>query len=214
MKAKWIVLIALAFALTLILASVPYALGCAPEGGDSSICVRFPPPPPPSDPVVSQVMAAHTAMFGTNPDNAVEPLGAWVNLAPSETHWYKMNDAGMLLQVWVDANGQGRSGMAMAIFAPDQKDYYGKPVGRGSFNPSMPSHDLFWTGRTNAIGIWYAEVSNTSQTPITYTLDYKRVISSVSERCSLCHGFNIEWDRCTDNGTPFCENLQQQYDGH
>lgn len=214
MKAKLIVACSMVLAVTLILATAPYALSCSPEGDGQTSCVRLPLPPSRPQPVVSQVAAVNMPKFGTSPDSAVEPLGSWQTIAPNETHWYKMNDAGMLLQVWVDANGQARDGMAMAIYAPDQKDLYGKPVGRGSFNASMPSHDLFWTGRTNAVGVWYAEVSNRSQAPISYTLDYKRVIASVSGQCSVCHGFNIEWDRCHDNGTPFCENLQQQYDGH
>jgi hypothetical protein len=163
---------------------------------------------------VAQLAVVHVPLFGTQPENAPDPTGAWTTIHPNETHWFKMNDAGMQLQVWIDANGQGRDGLSMAIFAPDHLDFYGTPVGRGSYNPSMPGHDLFWTGRTNAIGVWYAQVTDRTPAPISYSLDYKRVVASVSERCSACHGFTIEWDRCTDAGTPWCETLKQQYDGH
>ena len=145
----------------------------------------------------------------TNPDSAREPNGAWAYLDPGATHWYKMNDTGLQLSVWIDANGQ--QGLSMAIFAPEQKDLYGRPIGRGSFNRSEAWHDLFWTGYTRAYGTWFAQVTNGASFPISYSLNYKRTLNSVAGRCSECHGFEIEWDRCVSHGSNWCENLKEEY---
>lgn len=213
MKAKVVALLSLVFAVILVLLTAPFALGCSPDGDGNPICTASRTAPP-GDPVVPQLAALNMPKFGTQPDNAVAPTGSWITINPNESHWFKMSDAGMQLQVWIDANGQGRDGLSMSIFAPDHLDFYGKPVGRGSYNPSIPSHDLFWTGSTLATGVWYAQVTDRASIPISYSMNYKRVISSVAARCSACHGYSIEWDRCTDNGSPWCENLLQEYDGH
>ncbi len=149
---------------------------------------------------------------GINPETAVEPNGTWEFISPNATHWYRMNDAGLELRIWLDANGQ--RGLSLAIYGPDQRDLYGKPVGRGAFNKFEPSHDLYWTGFTTARGTWYALVTNNGQATIPYSLNYRRVINSVAGRCSACHGFEIEWDRCVSHGNDFCGDLQKEYTQH
>ena len=148
-----------------------------------------------------------------NPDNAQAPTGGWVYINPGASQWYKLYDAGVQLLVWVDGNGQ--QGLALALYAPDQKDLYGKPIGRGSYNKFLPAHDLYWQGYTPASGAggtWYAVVTNGSNSPISYNLGYKRDYNSVRARCSVCHGFDIPWDECVDNGNTWCEDLQDEYD--
>ena len=212
MKAKIIVPFSILLALVLMAVTVPYALGCQPDGMNPSQCVRLPDPPPADPPTAVPVAAITVPLFGTNPNNAVVPMGTWVSINPNETHWYKMDDSGMELRIWVDANGQGRNGLGLAIFAPDQHDLYGKPVGRGSFNPGLPAHDLFWDGYTVANGVWYAQVTNLTKTPISYNLNYEHVINSVAAGCSLCHGYNIsDWGRCQDRGNNLCQGLQGNY---
>jgi hypothetical protein len=147
-----------------------------------------------------------------NPNDARIPSGRTEFIGPGVSHWYKMSDAGMELKVWVDANGQ--QGLSLALYAPDQTDLYGKPIGRGAYNKFEPSHDLFWNGYTSASGAggtWYAIVTNGANIPIGYTLGYKRIINSVKARCSECHGFSIEWDRCEDHGSSWCEDLYEEY---
>lgn len=208
MKFKIILFSSLLLASVLVLLTASYTFGCVPDEGYPFRCADTPPKPTP-DPVVVHVAAVTTPGFGTSPDNAVEPTGAWQLIGPNQTHWYKMDDAGMELNIWIDANGQGRNGLAMAIFAPEQKDLYGKPIGRGSFNPSIPSHDLYWDGFTIASGIWYAQVSNRTNTPISYNMNYQKVINSTAAGCSLCHGYNIsDWGRCQDKGGNFCAGLK------
>ena len=210
MKAKIIVPFSILFAFAWLLVSASHALGCEPDEDNPFRCLQVSKPTP--APVVLAIAAHTVPSFGTNPDNAAEPTGAWVSIAPYETHWFKVNDAGMELRIWIDANGQGRADLAMAIFAPEQKDLYGKPIGRGSFNPSLPTHDLFWEGATRANGVWHVQVNNRTNVPMTYRIDYKRVINSVRAGCSLCHGATIDdWSRCQDNGTNWCEQLQDSY---
>jgi hypothetical protein len=163
-------------------------------------------------PTATQALSHVVLPPANNPDNAQPPTGGWVYINPGTSQWYKLYDAGVQIIVWVDANGQ--QGLAMALYAPDQKDLYGKPVGRGSYNKFEPSHDLYWQGYTPASGVggtWYAVVTNGSNSPISYNLGYKRDYNSVRARCSVCHGFDIPWDECVDNGTPWCEDLQNQY---
>lgn len=149
---------------------------------------------------------------GDNPNAAQPPSGAWLYINPGQSQWYKLYDAGVQLVIWIDANGQ--QGLSMAIYAPDQKDLYGKPTGRGAYNKFLPSHDLYWQGYTPASGaggMWYAVVTNGSATPISYNLGYKRDYNSVRAQCSLCHGFDIPWDDCVDNGNNWCEDLKKEY---
>lgn len=146
---------------------------------------------------------------GSNPDVAQVPTGTWQFIPPGATRWYKMYVLGLQLDVWLDANRA--TGLSLAIYAPDQTDLYGKPIGRGSFNKFIQEHDLYWTGASSAGGYWYAVVTNSSQATLPYLLNYKRTVNSVAGRCSECHGFEIEWDRCVDHGSDFCENLQQEY---
>lgn len=165
-----------------------------------------------AQPTSTQIPTHVIAPPGDNPDAAQPPSGAWIYINPGQSQWYKLYDAGVQLVVWIDANGQ--QGLSMALYAPDQKDLYGKPIGRGSYNKFLPSHDLYWTGYTPASGAggtWYAVVTNGANTPISYNLGYKRDYNSVRARCSICHGFDIPWGDCVDNGTPWCEQLQQQY---
>jgi len=163
-------------------------------------------------PTATQAPTHVIAPPANNPDNALGPTGGWVYINPGASQWYKLYDAGVQLVVWVDANGQ--QGLSLALYAPDQKDLYGKPIGRGAYNKFQPSHDLYWQGYTPASGagaIWYAVVTNGANAPMSYNLGYKRDYSSVRARCSVCHGFEIPWDECVDNGNTWCEDLQGQY---
>ena len=219
---RWSILFALA--LMLMTASLALATPSTRQSADTPTAAPEAPGTPGSSPTTTpgatgtlQPEASPTATReptsipqpGSNPDAAVEPRGTWLFIAPNASQWYKMNDAGLQLDIWLDANGQ--TGLSLAIYAPDQKDLYGKPIGRGSFNKFELGHDLFWTGYTTARGTWYAVVTNGAPQPISYRLDYKRVINSVAGRCSECHGFEIEWDRCVDGGSDWCEELQEEY---
>jgi hypothetical protein len=146
---------------------------------------------------------------GVTPEQAKEPSGEWQYLASNTSVWYKIADGGLQLTIWVDANGMG--GLALAIYAPGQQDLYGTPIGRGSFNRFEP-HDLFWTGRTRAYGTWYAVVTNHNSSAVPFSLNYARSKHSVADRCSSCHGQDIEWERCVSApGSSFCEDLRDEF---
>lgn len=212
MNAKRMVFGSILLALLLVTLSAPYAFGCAPDDMDSGKCIpgRWRAPTAAPTPVAIAIAAPQPPpRSGANPENAMDPPGTWQTLAPDQKLWYRIHDSGMQLDIWVSANGQ--QGLQMAIYAPDQRDLYGPPVGRGSYNRTIPDRDLSWSGRTSAWGVWYAVVSNTANIPISFTLSYKRTLATVANRCSECHGYEIEWDRCVDRGSAWCEDLQDSY---
>ena len=184
------------------------AFGCVPDDDANPVrCVRLPKPTP--EQPAALVATPTKAPPGNNPAAAQEPTGNWLFIGPNATHWYKIKDAGLQLTIWLDANGQG--GLSLAVYAPDQQDLYGKPTGRGTFNKFEP-HDLFWTGRTRARGTWYAVVTNSNGHAVSYNLNYARSRHTTADRCSACHGNDIEWERCESApGSSWCEDLQEEY---
>ncbi|MDE3090686.1 MAG: hypothetical protein KGJ80_15025 [Chloroflexota bacterium] len=208
MKSRGIIRWSILLALVLTALSTSYAFGCLPDDDNPARCLRLPKATP-QDPSATLDSAATNLPGGINLENAITPNGRWQHINPGSSLWYKMNDARLQLEIWIDTNGQ--SGLSLEIYAPDQHDSYGKPIGRGSFSKFQP-HDLFWTGRSAATGVWYAVVTNASPAPISYSLNYKRARHKASDRCSECHGDNIEWDRCQDGAnSTFCEDLQNEY---
>lgn len=199
MKAKRILQLSVALTLGLVIVSFTSAFGCLMDDNDDGArCISF--VRAKSDPIVIAT--------GENPGLAMTPTGEWQYIAPQSSVWYKISDGGLQLTVWIDANGL--NGLAMEIYAPDQTDW-SKPIGRGSFNKFEP-HDLFWTGRSRAIGSWYAMVRNDNPIAIPYNLNYSRSKHSVADRCSACHGSDIEWDRCVSApGSNFCDQLRDEF---
>lgn len=146
-----------------------------------------------------------------NPDTAVEPNGSWLYIDPQATHWYKVTDNRVQLVAWIDANQQ--PGLVMDIYAPEQHDLYGKPIGKGTPN-KIESHDLFWSGKTIAFGTWFIRVTNDSANPIAYSLGYERRATRKADFCAVCHGYGIEFDGCEDKGgSGWCGSLENEYNG-
>ncbi len=231
MSRKALLPLSILMALALAWLTATYAFGCIPDENDPARCLRFPTrlvsatgvagavnvtpvanlvPPSghsalPAPPAVPAVPAT-----GKDPNDAIEPDGAWRYIPGNSMLWYKMTDSRLTLEVWVDANGQ--SGLELAIFAPEQKDLWGgKPVGRGSFNKFRPEHDLFWTGYTRAFGTWYATLTNRNASPISYSINYQRVAKYTKDFCAVCHGYEIVFDDCEDRGGNFCGGLEESY---
>ena len=200
MKSKRLLQWTLVLTLALLITSFTSAFGCITrnENEDRSRCLV--PERVKTEPVALPVLT------GENPSLAMTPAGDWQYIPARSFVWYKISDGGLQLTLWIDANGM--QGLAMDIYAPDQTDW-SKPIGRGSFNKFEP-HDLFWTGRTRARGDWYAMVRNTNNFAIPYSLNYSRSKHSVADRCSSCHGQEIEWDRCFSAGS-FCEDLKNEF---
>lgn len=145
---------------------------------------------------------------GKNPETAIEPTGQWRFIEAGATHWYKVADNRLKLEIGVSANGQ--EGLGLAVFAPEQTDLYGKPIGRGAYSKFFPMYDLFWSGRTIAFGTWYATVTNYKPFPISYSISYERKSARPADECAKCHGYIIHWEDCvSDDG--FCDNLQENY---
>lgn len=148
---------------------------------------------------------------GTRGAPELNQAGGWQFIEAKTTVWYKMSDWGSLqLSVWLYANGQG--GMSFDMYAPDQRDLYGKPVGRGSLNPSQHPADLFWTGRTMASGIWYARVTNHNAFPVMYSIRNTVSIPAIANRCDACHTplRDMMWDRCVSDNN-WCSDLFNFY---
>ena len=197
--------------LLLMVLAASSAFGCAPEDGEPPVrCIPTARLRAEPTPIVLAIPAPeHILPSGLNPDSAIEPTGAWQFIDPNATVWYKMTDARMQLVVWVDANGE--NGIALAIFAPDQHDLYGTPIGRGSPH-KLEAHDLFWTGRSIAYGTWFARVTNNSSIPISYSLNYERRSTRKADACAVCHGYGIEFDGCEDApGGSWCGSLEEEY---
>ncbi len=222
MSRKALVMLSTLIALALVWLTASYAFGCIPDDQNTNQCTRFSRvkvalvsseitsrPTPASHALIAPAAGKPGA---ANPDVAGEPTGNWEWIAPYATVWYKVSDTRMALDVWVDTNRQG--GLALAVFAPEQKEWWNStPVGRGSFNPSQPEHDLFWTGHTRAFGSWNIRLTNNNDYAVSYSLNYFRKAVSQANYCAVCHGYDIdEWDRCETRGNDnFCGNLEGNY---
>jgi hypothetical protein len=163
----------------------------------------------------STAIPAHTAHPvaaplppGKNPETAIEPTGQWLFIEAGATHWYKVADNRLKLEIGVSTNGQ--EGLGLAVFAPEQTDLYGKPIGRGAYSKFFPAYDLFWSGRTVAYGTWFATVTNYKPFPISYSISYERKSTRPADECAKCHGYIIHWEDC-QSADGFCDNLQDEY---
>ena len=135
----------------------------------------------------------------------------WTWIDPNSTIWYKMDDGhGFQLEIWLFANGQ--NGFSFEVYAPDQQDLYGKPIGRGSFNKNMANigADLFYSGRTQAHGVWHLRVDNNTSIPMAFSLKFTRTIPTMSNVCDSCHKLiGTDWGSCTGD---MCQSLHDYYD--
>lgn len=139
--------------------------------------------------------------------------GQWTWIEPHSVTWYKIHGGTLQVLVWLFANGQ--NGISFDVYAPDQKDLYGKPVGRGSFNPSQRPADLFYSGRTQAGGVWYIKVTNSNPFPVSYSLRFTISIPSVGNVCDSCHRplGDLMFDRCVNGpNSTFCQDLEWLYE--
>ena len=212
MRVRGIILLsALSLTLVLTLLATSSAIGCDPTDDILPVyCAKITPVTPTQRPLGTPTNTPQPK--GDSPFTAQTPTGSWQFVGPRTSIWYKMQDAGLQLTIWVDANGQ--KGLDLAVYAPDQRDLYGKPIGRGAFNKFEPAHDLFWTGRSRATGVWYALVTNNSQSPIQYSINYSRSKHSVADRCAECHGSEIQWWDCYPPDSEHCKNLWEEYNKH
>ncbi|MBI4786379.1 MAG: hypothetical protein HY782_04965 [Chloroflexi bacterium] len=150
---------------------------------------------------------------GANNSPAWNGDGEWTWINANSSTWYQMDDGRSLqVKIWLFANEQG--GMAFDVYAPDQHDLYGKPVGRGSLNTSYRPADLFYSGRTAAGGIWKVRVINNNPFPIWYSLKYTRTTPSIGNTCDQCHKAlgDLMFDQCRNaDGSSWCQDLNWFY---
>ncbi len=232
---QWSILLgAMLLAFVLMLTFTPYVFGCIPDGEEKGRCV-VPPRTTPADvntastagvkapPTVVPTPRGDTpqtarAPMWVKPEYCIEAMcpgavnqpllnspGNWDWVPGNSTIWYWMDDGHSLqVQVWVFANGQ--NGLALDMFAPEQKDLYNsRPVGRGALNKNYPGSDLFYSGRSSAYGIWYARLTNNNAYPVNYSIRYTRTTPSLGNSCDNCHkAIGYEWN-CTDPA--FCSKL-------
>lgn len=239
MKVK--VIFAGAFLLVLMLLTASYGFGCSPaEDGASGRCDRLPRATVAPTVAAVQIAAANPVPQptprGDRPETAREPMyvrpeycieemcpgainapaltsaGTWTWIDSNSTIWYKLDDGHSLqVKLWLFANGQ--SGLLFDVYAPDQKDLYGKPIGRGSKDKYQPG-DLTYSGRTKAGGIWYIKVMNNNPFPVWYSLRFTRTIPYMTNTCDSCHGplGSMMFDQCTNGaGSTWCQDLQWLY---
>src|SRR5574341_831405 len=232
-----------AFLLAVMIMTAPYAFGCSPEDdGVPARCVLMPrTTAAPTDTIAAVQVAAVNPVAkpipkGDRPETAREPMyvrpeycieemcpgamfapaltsqGAWTWIDPNSTTWYKLDDGHSLqIKLWLFANGQ--SGLGFDVYAPDQKDLYGKPIGRGSKDRFQPS-DLFYSGRTQAGGIWYVKVINNNPHQVWYSLRFTRTIPYMANTCDSCHKpmGSLMFDQCTNGaGSTWCQDLEWLY---
>ena len=224
--------------LALVVLAAPRALSCVPDEGNSPFrCVQLPTSSPSSVVAAVQIVNDPPAQpSGDSPATALVPMfvkpqycieamcpgavnapplnapGKWVFIKPASSMWYKINDGhGLQVEFWLFDNGQ--QGLSFDVYAPDQRDLSGKPIGRGSFNKSQANvgADLFYSGRSQAYGIWYVRVNNNTNVPISYSMKYTLTTPTLSNSCDDCHKLiGYDWSAC--NGTNFCQDLHQLYD--
>ncbi len=227
---QWSILLgAMSLAFVLLLTFTPYAFGCVSEGDERGArCInptREPPTPtrkPPTPTVVptpkGDTPQTARAPMWVKPDYCIEAMcpgavnqpllnspGNWDWISGNSSLWYWMDDGHSLqVQIWVFANGQ--NGLALDVYAPEQKELYtSRPIGRGALNKNYPGSDLFYSGRSAAYGIWYARLSNYNNYAVNYSIRYTRTTPSLGNVCDNCHkAIGYEWN-CTDPA--FCQKL-------
>jgi hypothetical protein len=144
---------------------------------------------------------------------ALTAAQAWVWIDKNSSTWYKMDDGhSFQLEIWLFANGQ--QGLSMDVFAPEQRDHLwdAKPIGRGSFNKNQANigTDLYYSGRSQAYGIWYVRVTNGNSFPVSYSIRYTRTIPQLNNVCDSCHKLiGTDWGSCQGS---MCSNLHALYD--
>jgi hypothetical protein len=226
--------------LALALFTAPRAFGCVPDDGGSSRCAQLPASNYPVPVTALQIAAkdppAQPTPTGNSPQTARIPMyvkpqycieamcpgavnapplnapGNWTWIDGNSSTWYRINDGhGLQVQLWLFANGQ--KGLSFDVYAPDQKDLYGKPVGRGALDKSQASvgADLFYSGRSQAYGTWYVRVTNGNSYPVSYSMRFTLTTPTLSNSCDDCHRIiGYDWSAC--NGSTFCQDLHQLYD--
>lgn len=155
------------------------------------------PPAAPAPPVAGSL----------DPNQAPAPNADWVWIQPFTAMWYKANDGGRRLSVYINSNGA--RGLSLEVFAPDQKNPWdARPVGQGTDGKGF---DLFWTGRSRQHGDWLVRVTNHNDFAVNYSLGTTLIADRAGDLCGACHGIiEDEWDRCEHSGS-FCEDLKEEY---
>ena len=144
---------------------------------------------------------------------ALTAAESWTWIGANSSTWYKMDDGhSFQLKVWVFANGQ--QGIAMDVYAPEQKAHIwdDKPIGRGSFDKSQGNAgvDLFYSGRSKAFGIWYVKITNNNAFPMSYSIRFTRTIPQLNNVCDSCHALiGTDWGSCQGS---MCQSLHDYYD--
>lgn len=120
---------------------------------------------------------------GSGPDDPLYMTGAWMTLAPQTALWFYFDYAGdrSKIEVALDdyaATDEHPTQAQLAIFTPQQvldwmQDPGTKPIGLGM--PQKPgsaaaAHNLLWAGAFNFPGRFYAVVTNSTSTPMTFRL--------------------------------------------
>lgn len=143
---------------------------------------------------------------------ALTAAESWTWIDANSSTWYKVNDGhGFQVKFWLFANGQ--QGLSFEVFAPEQQNLWeAKPIGRGSFNKSQANigADLFYSGRSQASGIWHIRVINGNSVPVSYSVRFTRTLPTMSNVCDSCHKLiGTDWGSCQGD---MCSQLHQYYD--
>lgn len=182
-----LVVLSAVLALALLFTATLSASACVPGEDNEPRCVPWFKPKPKAA-VKRQIAVspkptavptpAALARRGAGPSDALDITDTWQTMDPGGRVWYRIGE-GMNpqhLEVWLDA--YGRPGMAFSVYSPEQM--YGvswpntPPKGKGTYNKTMPTHDLTWTGQSPAGGTWYIMVSNLGTVPLQYKLGFNR----------------------------------------
>jgi hypothetical protein len=164
---------------------------CEPNDDLTPVCVNW------RDRVLpSPTAVAAPTPRGDSPTTARIISDTWSSIDPRASIWFKTDDSAGYREIdlWVDTPSQGALGLS--ILSPDQMDSWwnAKPVGRGSYNPGLPTHALTWTSAYAKGGAWYLMLQNNSDAAVPYRLGG----NTASTGTKSCHGY---WE--TLNGAPF-----------
>jgi hypothetical protein len=202
MKLKYILFSAVLFALILLAAAASSVSACEGLDENDLRCAAWHLPKPTVTPNPTRLPTPSPTPIrrGTSPSDAMEITDTWSSIEPGANLWFKASDSTgfSILEVWVDTPTQNALGLA--LYSPEQtkgpwSDW--KPIGRGSFNKATANHVLIWKAAYARAGIWYAQLSNLTSSPVFYKIGSNQTNRDPKECFSYWEDLTTPWDGVT-----------------
>ncbi len=112
---------------------------------------------------------------GVGPWDAIPPMGENDFVEPHSSKWFRFEYGGDKTAITIVVDNGGAPQQEFALYTADQvaaivRGEKASPLGRGALNKGATGHDLFWTGNTNGMGIYFVVVSNNSDRAVFFRL--------------------------------------------